>query len=75
MLDDGSFNALQRKYDAVGRMVKIEHPAFPNNPKRTDDFDGDGRRLRSGYHQQSCSPEFSCPFEYTYYLRSSALGG
>lgn len=71
-LDDGS-NALQRKYDAAGRMVKIEHPAFPNNPKRTDDYDGDGQRLRSGYH--TVQPEYSTPLEYTYYLRSSVLGG
>lgn len=74
-LDDGTYNALQRKYDLAGQLVRIEHPAFPNSPKRTDDYDADGERLRSGYHQSGCSPEFSCPFEYTYYLRSSALGG
>ena len=74
-LDEGTFNALQRKYDAAGRLAKIEHPAFPNNPKRTDDYDGDGQRLRSGYHQLGCTPEYNCPFEYTYYLNSTVLGG
>jgi len=74
-LDEGTFNALERKYDAAGRLARIEHPAFPNNPKRTDDYDGDGQRLRSGYHQLGCSPEYNCPFEYTYYLRSTVLGG
>jgi YD repeat-containing protein len=74
-LDDGTYNALQRKYDAAGRLVKIEHPAYSNNPKRTDDYDGDGDRLRTGYHQSGCSPEYNCPFDYTYYLRSTALGG
>ena len=64
MLDDGSYQALERKYDAAGRMAQIIHPAFPGNPKRTDDYDGDGRRVKSGYHQPGCSPEFLCPFEY-----------
>ncbi|HWN11913.1 MAG TPA: PKD domain-containing protein [Pyrinomonadaceae bacterium] len=74
-LDDGAVNALQRKYDAAGRLAKIIHPAHPNNPKRTDDYDGDSQRIRSGYDQPGCSPESSCSFEYTHYLRSSVLGG
>ncbi|HKO44546.1 MAG TPA: hypothetical protein VJU84_14805 [Pyrinomonadaceae bacterium] len=74
MLDDGTYQALQRKYDAAGRMSQIMNPAFPGNPKRTDEYDGNGQRARSGYHQPGCSPEFICPFEYFYYLRSSVLG-
>jgi YD repeat-containing protein len=75
LLDEGGYMPLQRKYDAAGRMVQIIHPAFPTNPKRTDTYDGDGQRVTSGYHQPGCSPEFSCPFEYYYYLRSSVLNG
>lgn len=72
-LDEGTSNSLQRKYDAAGRLVKLIHPAFPNNPKRTDDFDGNGERLRSGYH--TSQPEYLLPLEYTFYLRSTVLGG
>lgn len=69
-ISDNSYNALQHKYDAAGQLTQVVHPAFPNNPKRTDDYDGDGQRVRTSYQ-----PEFFSQTVNTYYLRSTVLGG
>jgi hypothetical protein len=58
------------KYDAAGNMVSIAGENDPTRPTRTHAYDGDGARVKSGTRPEGVAQVF-----YTYYLRSTVLGG
>jgi YD repeat-containing protein len=68
LLDDNTADTQRRAYDAAGRLVSITDSL--QTVRRTDEADGDGRRSKSGYRING-----NFPLSYTYYLRSSVIGG